>query len=157
MDRRDTTVGNASATGTLTRGLARFVPSSLARRAVSVDVTTDRAVYDRGDPVAVTVTFENRLPVPVDVPTPAARRWGWTVNGNLEASDERRYTRSQPSTFAFRAGERKQVSFVWHGRLERTDDHESVLPDPGEYEIRAFVATHEGTHRPSDAATIQIR
>lgn len=157
MDRRETTLDDASAAGTLTRGLARFVPAPIARRAIAIRVTTDREVYDRDDPVEITVTFENRLPVPVEVPTPTQRRWGWTVDGDLEASDERRYTRTRPATFAFRAGERKQVSVVWHGRLERTDDGESVLPEPGEYEIEAFIATHEGTHRPSDATTIRIR
>ena len=132
------------AQGMLTRGLARFVPAPVARRAVAVSVETDREGYDRGEPV--------------EVPTPERRRWGWTVDGELEASDERRYTRPSPSTFAFRAGERKRVSVVWSGRLERTDGvHESVLPAPGTYEIGAFVATREGTYRPSDATTVEIR
>lgn len=144
--------------GLLTRGLSTFVPAPLARRAVAVAVETDRAVYDRGDPVEITVTFENRLPVPVAVPTPTRRRWGWTVDGDLEASDERRYVRPSPSTFAFRAGERKRVSVVWNGRLERTGDvHESVLPEPGTHEIRAFVATDPDAYRPSDSTTIRVR
>ena len=150
--------GLEDAQGMLTRGLARFVPAPVARRAVAVSVETDREGYDRGEPVEITVTFTNRLPIPVAVPTPQRRRWGWTLDGELEASDERRYTRPSPSTFAFRAGERKRVSVVWSGRLERTDGvHESVLPAPGTYEIGAFVATREGTYRPSDATTVEIR
>lgn len=138
--------------------LSRFVPAAVARRAIVVSVGTDREVYDRGDPVAVTVEFANRLPVGVEVPTPGHRPWGWSVGGELEATDERRYVPDRPSTFSFRAGERKRISFTWSGRFERTGDpHEFVLPDPGEYELRAFVATHEGTHRPSDATTIEIR
>ena len=155
---RDERVGLEDSQGLLTRGLAPLVPAPLARRAVSVSIETDRDVYDRGDPVALTVTFTNRLPLPVSIPTPERRLWGWTVDGDLEASDERRYTRSSPSSFPFRAGEQKRVSVAWNGRFERTDGvHESVLPEPGVYEIRAFVATHPETHRPSDSTTIAFR
>lgn len=137
--------------------LSAFVPTALARRAVAVSVDTDRDVYARDDPVEITVEFKNRLPVPVSVPTQGQRRWGWTIDGELEASDERRYTRDRPATFRFRAGERKQVRFTWHGRLERTvgDRHESIVPEPGEYELRAFVAC-EGRSRPSDSTTVRL-
>ncbi len=144
--------------GGLSSRLADLVPATLARRGVVVSVDTDRPVYERDDPVEITVEFENRLPVPIAVPTPKRRLWGWTVDGHLEASDERLYTRSDPSTFDFRGGERKRVSVVWNGRLERTDGiHESVVPEPGEYEITAFVATHPETYRPSDSTTVRIR
>lgn len=138
--------------------LASLVPGALARRAVAVSVATDADRYARGDPVAFTVDFENRLPIPIEIPTPRQRRWGWTIDGELEATDERRYTRSRPSAFRFRGGERKRVSVTWNGHLERTrgDRHESIVPDPGEYEIRAFVATHENRYRPSDSTTITI-
>ncbi|WP_254766330.1 hypothetical protein [Salinilacihabitans rarus] len=140
----------------LTALVGAFVPAALARRAVSVSVETDRDSYAVGDPVEVSVTFRNRLPVPVAVPTPERRLWGWCVGGELEASDERRYTRPEPAEFAFRPGETKRVTFVWSGRFERTgDDHESVLPDPGEYEIAAFVATAD--RRPRDATTVTLR
>lgn len=137
--------------------LGALVPVSLARRAIAVSVTTDRDVYERGDPVEFTVTFKNRLPLSVAVPTPRQRRWGWSVDGELEASDERRYMRTQPSTFRFRGGERKRTTVRWNGRFERTDGrHEFVVPEPGEYEIRVFVATREDRYRPSDATTIRI-
>ncbi|WP_306054895.1 hypothetical protein [Natronococcus wangiae] len=140
--------------------LSAFVPTALARRVIRVSVETDRDVYDRDDAVEITVAFENPLPVPVKIPTPERRRWGWTVDGRLEASDERRYTRNRPSSFDFGGGERKRTSFVWNGRFERARDgpyRESVLPDPGEYEIRVFVATHESAFEPSDSTTITIR
>ncbi|GAB7018941.1 hypothetical protein [Halostagnicola bangensis] len=141
---------------TLSRYLSPFVPAALARRAVVVSVSTDRDVYERGDSVEVTAEFKNRLPVPVELATPSQRRWGWSVDGFLEASDERLYTRSSPSTFRFRGGERKRVSFVWNGRLEYTRGrHESVRPEPGEHEIRVFVATR-GEHDPSDTTTITL-
>ncbi|WP_121744188.1 hypothetical protein [Natronorubrum halophilum] len=139
--------------------LAALVPTPLARRAVSVSIETDRTVYDRDDPVEIDIDFKNRLPLPVSVPTPRQRRWGWTVDGELEASDERRYTRSRPAAFRFSGGERKQVSFTWNGRLERTDNDtmdRSIVPDPGEYEFEAFVTTDEGCYRPSDSATIRL-
>ncbi|WP_394740853.1 hypothetical protein [Natronococcus roseus] len=139
--------------------LAALVPTALARRLLRVSVETDRQVYDRDDPVEITVEFKNPLPVPIDIPTPEQRRWGWTIDGLLEASDESRYTRSRPSSFSFGGGERKRTSFVWNGRFERHrgDYRESVVPNPDEYEIRVFVATHEGSFRPSDSTTVTIR
>ena len=138
--------------------LASLVPTALARRAIAVAVETDRDRYERGEPVEFTVDFKNRLPLPVEIPTPQQRRWGWTIDGELEATDERRYTRSRPSAFRFRGGERKQITVTWNGRFERTGGarHESVLPSPGEYELEVFVATHEGRYRPSDSTTITI-
>ena len=138
--------------------LGSLVPYWIARRAVTVSVRTDRDRYDRGEPVEITVDFENRLPVPLEIPTPKRRRWGWRVDGELEASDQRRYTRPNPSVFRFAGGERKRIEFTWNGRLERTGEvHEWVLPDPGDHEIEVFVATHEDCYRPSDATTITIR
>lgn len=140
--------------------LAGFVPPSIARRAIAVSVATDRTTYERDEPVEITVEFKNRLPIPLELPTAGQRRWGWTVDGELEASDERLYTRDRPATFDFRGGERKQLSVTWNGRLERVrsgDRRESVVPEPGEYEIRAFVATREEGNRPSDSTTITLR
>ena len=140
--------------------LSALIPTALARRVIRVSVETDRDVYDRNDPVEITVDFKNPLPVPVKIPTPEQRRWGWTIDGQLEASDERRYTRDRPSSFDFRGGERKQTTFTWNGRFERDRDgsyRESVIPDPGEYEIRVFVATHAGAFEPSDSTIITIR
>ncbi|GAB3666783.1 hypothetical protein [Halopiger thermotolerans] len=139
-------------------GLERLVPAALARRAIAVSVATDRAVYPRGEPVEITVEFANRLPLPVDVPTPRQRPWGWRVDGELEATDERRYLRDRPSSISFRGGERKCATVTWNGRLERTGDrHESIVPDPGEYEIEAFVATRADRYRPSDTTVIELK
>lgn len=140
--------------------LAALVPSVLARRLLRVSVETDRGTYDRDEPVEITVEFKNPLPVPIEVPTPEQRRWGWTIDGRLEASDEKRYTRSRPSSFSFGGGERKRTSFTWNGRFERHREDafsESVVPDSGEYELRVFVATHEDAYTPSDTTAITIR
>lgn len=157
--RRDAGLEAAESTYALTAGLGleRFVPAAVARRAIDVAVETDRAVYARGDPVEITVTFRNRLPLPVAVPTPRQRPWGWRVDGELEATDERRYVRDRPSSVSFRGGERKHATVTWNGRLERTGDrHESIVPDPGAYEIEAFVATHADRYRPSDSTVIEL-
>lgn len=140
----------------LTEYVGKFVPARVARRALSVAVETDRSVYALDEPVEVTVSFRNRLPLPIVVATPKRRLWGWSVDGELEASDERRYTRSAPGTFEFRPRETKRKTIVWDGRFERTEDvHEWVLPDPGEYEIAAFVATEART--PRDSTTVTLR
>ncbi len=155
-DRDTDEYGVDSSRYSLSRYLSPFVPAALARRAVVVSVSTDRDVYDRGDPVEVTAEFKNLLPVPIELATPGQRRWGWSVDGLLEASDERLYTRSSPSVFRFRGGERKRISFIWNGRLEYTRGrHESVRPEPGDHEIRVFVATR-GELDPIDATTITL-
>ncbi|ADD05563.1 uncharacterized protein Nmag_1992 [Natrialba magadii ATCC 43099] len=142
----------------ITSLLSSPVPGPLARRAISVSVTSDRDVYAQDEAVSFTVAFRNRLPVSVAVPTPRRRRWDWSVDGELEASDERRDFQSVPSTFRFSAGERKEIRVTWNGRFERTVDcHEYVVPEPGEYEIRAFVATEDGRCQPSDSTLICIR
>ena len=143
---------------TIATVLGSLVPAAVARRAVAVSIETDRDRYTQDDPVTFTVAFDNRLPLPVEIPMPRQRRWGWTVDGMLEATDERRYIRDRPSAFRFRGGERKQLSVTWNGRFERVRDdrHESIVPAPGEYEIEVFVATHEDRYRPSDSTTVTI-
>lgn len=47
---------------------------------------------DRDDPAA----SENSSPVPIELPALERRRWGRTVDGHLETSDENRYARGYP-------------------------------------------------------------
>lgn len=142
----------------ITEFVAKFVPKRTAKRAVDVSIETDRAVYDLGDPVSVTVSFRNRFPVPISVPTPKQRLWGWRVDGELEASDRRPYTRPSPRTFEFRPRETKRTTFTWNGRFERTTDgHEWVLPEPGKHEISAFLAIEDTRPRNQDSTTVTLR
>ena len=134
--------------------LERLVPRSLARRAVSVALETDRDVYDRGDPVELQVRFRNRLPVPLSVPTPSDRRWGWRVDGRLEASDETPYLEPSPNSFRFRALEEKQFTRTWNGRLQSGRRFE--LPSAGEHTLEAFVAV-DGRENPVAEKTIEFR
>lgn len=145
--------GSRSAVGSF---LGRFVPQWLARRAVSVRVSTDRDRYTPGEPVDITVEFRNRLPVPVEVETPRLRPWGWTVDGELEAGDERRYASETRGTLSFGPRERKRIRRRWNGRFRRSGDPTTWEPaDPGEHEIAAFVAL-DASDRPEDRTTVRI-
>jgi hypothetical protein len=138
--------------------VGKFVPQSLVRRALSVTLETDRETYAPGDDVEMTVTIENRLPVPVVLETPTRRLWGWSVDGVPEASDERVFVADEPGTLAFRAGERKVLTHVWHGSFKRTGDEGEttrwVEAEPGVHDVTAFVAV-EGD-RPEDSVEIRI-
>ena len=143
----------------LTEAVARVVPDRLARRAVTVSVSTDKRAYEQGEPVEITVEFDNRLPVPVEVPTPSQRRWGWAVDGVLEATDEKRYVRGEPLTFAFRGGETKTLTATWNGRFRRTDGDGLDRSEPagrGEHTITAFLAIDRGGERPEDSTEVRI-
>ncbi len=141
----------------LTAALGRIVPQWLARRAIAVRVSTDRTRYDRGDPVDITVEFRNRLPVPVTIRTPQQRLWSWAVDGDIEASDERRYLSETTASMTFRGRERKLVTRTWHGSLKRTGSPDRWEPPTrGDHEISAFIAVG-GDPRPEDTTTIEIR
>lgn len=140
----------------LTAALGRLVPQWLARRAIVASVATDRSRYDPGDPVDITVEFRNRLPVPVTIRTPRQRLWGWAVDGDLEASDERRYLSDTSATLTFRGRERKRVTRRWNGSLKRTGSPDRwEPPSPGDHEISAFIAVADRP-RPEDTTTIRI-
>lgn len=138
--------------------LGKFVPQVLVRRCLSVTVRTDRETYAPGEPVELTVEIANRLPLPVSVATPTRRLWGWTVDGELEASDERIYLPESPSSLAFRGGERKVLTQTWNGLFKRAGDGDArtrwVEPDPGVHEIGAYLAL--AGNSPTDTTTIRI-
>ncbi|WP_254864383.1 hypothetical protein [Halovivax gelatinilyticus] len=140
------------------RGLGKLVPNAVAKRAISVSISTDRDSYDRGEPVPITVSFTNRLPVAVSIPTPTQRRWGWAVDGHTEATTERRYLSRTPAVFPFGAGQTRRVSIEWNGYIRHVGRRdESKLPDPGEVELTAFLATAPASKRPTDSTTITLR
>lgn len=143
----------------LTDAVAKFVPNAVARRAVAVGVSTDRETYEVGEPVTIHVEFKNRLPVPIRVPTPRQRRWGWEVDGLVEGTDERRYVSDTPATFLFRAGERKRFSIEWNGHFRRTEEGGMDVSRPasrGDHRITAYLATNANEERPEDSTTIRI-
>lgn len=136
--------------------LGKLVPQPVVRRSIEASIETDRERYEVGEPVEMTIEFRNRLPVPVAVETPRRRLWGWTVDGELDASDERRHMSDTPGVVDFRGGERKTITHRWNGLFKRTGDLTRwVEPNPGEYELAAFIAL-DGEDRPEDRTTIRI-
>jgi hypothetical protein len=130
--------------------LRKFVPQAVARRALTVDVDTDRDTYAVGEPVRFRMRVRNRLPLPVAVETPDRRLWGWTVDGELEASDEPRFvdsTRETPGTLALRGGQRLTIERTWRGRFRRVRDDGPtrwVDAEPGRHELGVFLAYEGG-------------
>ena len=157
----DDRFGFDETTNYLTRALSRLVPGWLARRAVTVSVDTSKRVYRRGEPVDIVVEFENRLPVPVSVPTVERRLWEWRVDGVLEATDEPRYVDRSPASFEFRGGERKRVVHRWNGRFRRAEGLDGLpTSEPaaaGEHTIAVSLTTTEPGERPGDVTTITVR
>lgn len=138
----------------IARALSAVVPQWLARRAVTISVETDRERYEQGEPVSLTVLLRNRLPVPIAVETPRQRLWGWSVDGQLEASDEKRYEPERSGTLRFEGRETKRIDRVWNGRFEDSNARTWELADPGEHEIEAFLATWD--RRPRDSTVVTI-
>lgn len=139
--------------------LAMVVPARLARWGVTIEVSTPRRRYELGSRVPFTVTIRNRLPVPVQLETPRLRLWGWAVDGEVEATDERVHTSDTRGELALDAREVRRIDRVWNGRLERTGvgpngRSEWVLPAPGTHELSVFLATEP---RVSDSVEITIR
>lgn len=155
---RENRHGFDDASSPIADAVGKFVPQAVVRRGLSVSVRTDRETYAPGDPVELTVEIENRLPLPVAVQTPTRRLWGWTVDGELEASDERIFLPERPAKLAFRASERKVLTQTWDGLLKRVGDGDAptrwVEPSPGVHEIGAHLAL-EGD-RPEDVTEIRI-
>ncbi|EMA65698.1 hypothetical protein C461_13396 [Halorubrum aidingense JCM 13560] len=144
----------------LTDAVSRVVPQWLARRAVTIEVDTDRTTYDAGDPVEITVRIRNRLPLPVEVVTATRRRWGWRVDDVLEATDEQRYLRDEPTAVAFRAGETKTATVTWNGHFRRKGPDgldRSVPADRGEHTISVFLPVTDPRPAHEDSMRIQIR
>jgi len=144
----------------LTDAVSRVVPQWLARRAVTIEVATDRTTYGAGDPVGITVRIRNRLPLPIEVVTTTRQRWGWRVDDVLEATDEQRYLRDEPTAVAFRAGETKTVTVTWNGYFRRKGPDgldRSVPADQGEHTISAFLPITDPRPAHEDSTRIQIR
>lgn len=148
-------LGFAESTNYIAKALGSLVPATAARRAISVEVSTDKDRYDPGEPITIDIVFDNKLPMPVTVTTAGRRLWGWTVDGFLAASDEPRYRGGPPGELTFRPGERKHISRTWDGQFKLTTGRTRWEPaDPGEYEITAFVATRD--EQPCDTTTVRI-
>ena len=138
------------------RALRALVPQAVANRALACSISTDREAYAVGDPVRISVRIRNRLPLPVSVTLDRPRRWGWSVDGLLEASDERLHEPRRPTPFRFRGRERRQFTVTWDGRFKRAGERTRwELAEPGSHEIAAFVPTAGVETRDVTAITIR--
>lgn len=137
------------------RGLDKFIPSTVARWALSVSVETDKSTYGPDEPVEITVTISNRLPVPITVRIDNQRVWGWAVDGYVEAADEALYVPDRTRSLSLRAGESRMHNVTWNRRIKRVNERTRWEElSPGEYEISAFVST---TPRTEDTKTVSLR
>lgn len=153
-DRRDE-FGFDESRNFIGEALQPFIPQWLVRNALRVQVQTNRDRYEIDDSIHITITFTNRLPVPVVVETPRQQLWRWRVDEYFEATNERRYVSDTPNSMGFRARETKRIERTWNGRIKQTNGQTRWEPlPPGEHEIAAFVATK--TNQPADSTTIQI-
>lgn len=137
--------------------LSRLIPRRFVRHALAVSVETDRDSYAPGDPVEIRATIRNRYPVPVEIGTTSRRRWGWSVDGLLEASDEPRRDPGGTGAFSFRAREPKTITWTWDGLVKRVDSDGTARWEPlspGEHHFRVYVAT--AAEKPAATTTICI-
>lgn len=134
------------------RGLDKLVPGVVARRAVTIGVTTDRETYAPGEAVSMTVTVDNRLPLPIEVPIAERRVWGWSIDGLTEATDERIYEPDGSQTLSLRPGETRRYDHTWNGRIRREGARTTYEPlSLGTHELSVFLGT-----APRKTATAEI-
>ncbi len=124
------------------RGLDKLIPGAIARRAVKISVSTDRETYAPGEDVSLTVTVDNRLPLPIEVPIAERRVWGWAIDGLTEATDERIYEPDGNRSLALRPGETRRYDHTWNGRVRREGPQTTYEPlSPGIHELSVFLGT----------------
>lgn len=133
-----------------------ILPKGVAKRGLSVSVTTDRDTIRVGDSVEITIVIANRLPVSISVPIDGKQQWGWTIDGHEAARDEPGYRSGGRTELRLEGRERRTHTRRWDGRIKRSGDPpEWVDADPGRYEIRAYIPVAGGSI--SDATEIRVR
>ena len=141
--------------GFVSRLVGPLVPQWLGRAGLAISIETDRKEYAVGQPIEITIRIRNRLPLPVELVTDSRQIWGWTVDGLLEASDERYYRSKRQNSIELRAGETMTIERTWNGRFKRTGSPTRwIAAEPGDHEISAFGATAK--ERTSDTTTISF-
>lgn len=144
----------------LAEAVGKLVPAWIARRAITITVEPEATEYTLGDEVAFQVVIRNRLPVPVTLRTPQPRLWGWAIDGETEATNERTYTSDTGGELTLEPRAVRRIDQVWHGRFERTGagpNQQSawVLPEPGTHELSVFLATDDP--RVGDRVELELR
>jgi hypothetical protein len=134
-----------------------LLPNAVRRRALAVSVTTERAEYDPGEPIAFRATFRNRLPIPVSIPIASPVPWHWAVDDRVSARTTPPDEPDEESLFTFGRSERKTFTRTW-SQSWRVGERRWEPVEPGEYEISVAVNTAIGGERfLTDATQIRIR
>lgn len=119
--------------------LDTLLPDAIRNRALTIDVTTQRDVYDRDTPVQFAVELHNRMPFSVTVRTPTPLLWTWEINGLPEATHvELPEPPAESQRHVFASGERKRYTKRWPQRF-RLSKSEWERAEPGTYTIQATV------------------
>jgi len=114
------------------------IPPTLRHWAIEVSVATDKYRYEPGERVGVTITFRNRLPIPIRIRTDSPNYWYWTVDGFREASQVPRAVPDRPAAFSFARREVKRFTRQWHQRLQFSENEWQPV-DPGTYTLAAEI------------------
>ena len=134
-----------------------LVPRRLRHLPISVSVETSDDEYGVGEPVPFRVTFRNRLPVPISIPTVSPLLWVWMVDGNVEAAEVPiRDPPDEEGTLSFDRGERKEFQRRWD-QLFRVSDSEWEPAGVGSYTIGAAINAADAEERGlTDETTVRI-
>ncbi|ARS88930.1 hypothetical protein [Natrarchaeobaculum aegyptiacum] len=133
-----------------------FLPERLRTRAITVTIETDRDCYRTGESVTLTVTLENRLPIPVRLRTESPVGWHWSVDGHPEGSAVARPASDRTGVISFARGERKRFRRRWPQRV-RVSDHEWDAADPGRHTLEARIDRPDADARGLvDRTTLEI-
>ncbi|RZV08543.1 hypothetical protein BDK88_2615 [Natrinema hispanicum] len=131
-------------------------PQALRYPAIDVGVSTDKRRYEPGDPVDITITFRNRLPIPIRIRTDSPNYWYWTVDGLRSASQVPRAVPDRPAAFSFTRRERKRFQRQWHQRMQVSEDEWQPV-DPGTYTLAVSLTRSDAAARGLiDHTTIEI-
>jgi hypothetical protein len=131
-----------------------LLPRSLRRRALVVDVTTDRARYAPDEPIRLRVTVRNRLPLPLRLRTRAPVPWTWSVEGVDRASKVDALP-DDAGTVRFARRETKTFAATWYQRVRVAPD-EWVAVDAGDHTLRARLLVDDPRGRLAASTTVRI-
>ncbi|MFC3957188.1 hypothetical protein [Halovivax cerinus] len=138
-ERSDGNKGPSVPDGDDTGLLGTLVPDAISERAIAIDVSTPKAVYDENEPIPFHVTVYNRLPFGVSIETPTPLLWTWELpdrpNG---AADETADPPADASRHVFSGDERKRFDKRWLQRFQ-VSKSEWERAAPGTYTIRVRV------------------
>ncbi|WP_138006688.1 hypothetical protein [Halalkalirubrum salinum] len=133
---------------------AAIIPQRLIRRGVTIEVSTPRSTYTKGQAVPFHVQIRNRLPIPITIETKHPVLWTWSVDGHRDASRLDDPLPARPGQFTFDRGETKRFTRRWTQtfRVSSTTWEEA---SPGIYTIRAAVAVDDAVLSDSVSVTIE--